>query len=199
MVEVVCMELTRYADKKWCRILPSLAIIFTLGCASAPGPSVPTKVVLPEHPLPVQTDVTHKGNPSKASSKASAPASDDLQLKLRAAVQQWLGTPHRMGGNSHRGIDCSGFVQHLYKQVYGKSIPRSSTLQVKQGHPISKNQLVPGDLVFFKPPYKINHVGIYLGNQQFAHASASKGVIISDLTDHYWRDCYWTSRRYLNL
>jgi cell wall-associated NlpC family hydrolase len=104
-----------------------------------------------------------------------------------------------MGGTTRRGVDCSGFVQKLYKEIFGKLIPRSSTLQVRSGKPVAVDQLSPGDLVFFKPPYKKNHVGIYLGRQEFAHASTSKGVVISSLSDDYWQECYWTARRYLNL
>lgn len=188
------MELTGNSKNQWMWRFPVFVAIFAIGCAGAPAPSVQKEAALPHHPLPSQTAVHKEANHR---SNLSSSASDDFQSKLRAAVQPWLGTPHRLGGNSRRGIDCSGFVQHLYKQVFGKSIPRSSMLQVKQGRPVTRGQLLPGDLVFFKPPYKIRHVGIYLGNQQFAHASASKGVIISNLTDHYWLDCYWTSRRYV--
>lgn len=118
------------------------------------------------------------------------------QQRLRAEIGQWIGTPHRMGGTSRKGIDCSGFVQRMYQTIYRRSIPRSTTLQAKAGEPIAKNQLRPGDLVFFKIPYKGAHVGIYLGGTQFAHASSSKGVMVSSLQEGYWRGCYWAARRY---
>jgi cell wall-associated NlpC family hydrolase len=116
--------------------------------------------------------------------------------RLRAEVNQWIGTPHRMGGTFRKGIDCSGFVQRMYKDIYQQNIPRSTALQVRVGEPINKNQLRPGDLVFFKIAFKGPHVGIYLGSEEFAHASTSKGVMISSLEEDYWRDCYWTARRY---
>ena len=70
-------------------------------------------------------------------------------------------------------------------------------MQVRAGRPVGSGGLVPGDLVFFKPPDKVRHVGIYLGAGQFAHASASRGVIISNLSEAYWQHFYWTARRYL--
>lgn len=103
-----------------------------------------------------------------------------------------------MGGQSRGGIDCSGFVQRLYQDIYGRRIPRSTALQVKSGQPVGLHQLHSGDLVFFKVPEKGRHVGIYLGRSEFAHASTNKGVIISSLEDRFWRQAYWTARRYLD-
>ena len=110
--------------------------------------------------------------------------------------QQWVGTPHRMGGATRKGTDCSGFVQHLYRDIFQQKIPRSTAQQIRAGQLVVKKQLRPGDLVFFRIPYKGPHVGIYLGREDFAHASTSKGVMISSLEDDYWRTSYWTARRY---
>jgi lipoprotein Spr len=103
-----------------------------------------------------------------------------------------------MGGESRRGIDCSGFVQRLYRDLFGRRIPRSTALQVKSGRPVGSGQLRTGDLVFFKVPGKGRHVGIYLSRSEFAHASTSQGVMISNLEEYFWRQTYWTARRYLN-
>ena len=103
-----------------------------------------------------------------------------------------------MGGESRRGIDCSGLVQRLYRDIFGRRIPRSTNLQVKSGRPVGRHHLRTGDLVFFKVPGKGRHVGIYLGCSEFAHGSTSKGVMISNLEDPFWRQSYWTARRYLN-
>jgi len=119
-----------------------------------------------------------------------------LEQRLRFEVQEWVGTPHRMGGVNREGIDCSGFVQRLYKDIFQQNIPRSTSRQVRSGQPVDKKQLRPGDLVFFKIPYKGPHVGIYLGRKEFAHASTSKGVMISSLGQEYWSTSYWTARRY---
>jgi cell wall-associated NlpC family hydrolase len=127
----------------------------------------------------------------------SAPATHSIENRLRAEVRTWRATPHKMGGTSRSGVDCSGFVQQVYRDVFHQSIQRTTALQVRSGRPVESAQLRPGDLVFFKPPDKVRHVGIYLGAGEFAHASASRGVIISSLSEDYWRNCYWTARRYL--
>jgi cell wall-associated NlpC family hydrolase len=132
----------------------------------------------------------------------SAKAADypaHMEQRLRAEVSQWEGTPHRMGGTSRRGIDCSGFVQRLYRDIFALQIPRSTNLQVKSGRAIDISRLRTGDLVFFRLPHKKGHVGIYLGQAEFAHASTTKGVMISSLREHFWRQSYWTARRYLEI
>ncbi len=84
----------------------------------------------------------------------------------------------------------------MQKDIYRQNIPRSTRLQVRSGRPVAKNQLHPGDLVFFQIASKGPHVGIYLGGAEFAHASTSKGVMISSLKEDYWRERFWTARRY---
>jgi murein DD-endopeptidase / murein LD-carboxypeptidase len=125
-------------------------------------------------------------------SKASLPM---VEVRLRAAVRQWEGTPHRMGGTRRNGIDCSGFVQRIFDDLFNIQLPRSTALQVHAGEAVSRRHLRPGDLVFFHPPHKVRHVGVYLGSGEFAHASTSKGVTISRLSTTYWRHAYWTARR----
>ncbi len=120
-----------------------------------------------------------------------------IEERLRAVVGLWTGTPHKMGGDSRRGIDCSGFVRRVYREVLGIRLPRTTSMQVQVGKVVNINELRIGDLVFFKPPYKIRHVGIYLGYGEFAHASTSKGVTISMLNNPYWRDAFWTAKRLL--
>lgn len=136
--------------------------------------------------------------PQAGQIKTTAPepaASPSLEARLRAAVRHWAGTPHQMGGNGRSGIDCSGFVQRLYHDLFNIRLPRSTALQVQTGTTISKEALRIGDLVFFHPPRKNRHVGIYLSNGEFAHASTSRGVTISRLNNPYWRDAYWTAKR----
>ncbi len=125
---------------------------------------------------------------------AEAPA---IERQIRDVVTRWSGTPHKMGGNDRTGIDCSGFVQKVYRELFHIKLPRSTELQVQIGIPVSLRELSSGDLIFFHPPNKIRHVGIYLSNGEFAHASASRGVTISSLYTPYWRNAYWTSKRIL--
>lgn len=114
---------------------------------------------------------------------------------LRAGIQSWLGTPHRMGGMSHRGIDCSGLVVILYDDLFRTRLPRTTTALMRTGRRVEKKNLNAGDLVFFKPTYKLHHVGIYLGRGEFVHTSTSYGVMISRMDHDFWRRCYLTSRR----
>ncbi|MCS6980346.1 MAG: NlpC/P60 family protein [Flavobacteriales bacterium] len=117
----------------------------------------------------------------------------DSNLKLAAAVVEWLGVPHRSGGQSTKGTDCSGFAGHIYRTVYGIEIPRSSPDIYNACIPVKKEKLKEGDFVFFKVGSRsINHVGIYLKDGKFAHASTSKGVMVSSLDEAYWTK-YWFS------
>ncbi|MDR1881254.1 MAG: C40 family peptidase [Prevotella sp.] len=116
---------------------------------------------------------------------------DDVKnMPLYAEVSRWLGIPYRYAGLSRKGVDCSGFVYLVYRKVYGITIPRStSALSNMKMRKISKNNLKTGDLVFFatsKHLNRINHVGIYLKDGCFIHASTSKGVIVSHLDENYY-------------
>ena len=125
----------------------------------------------------------------------SKPARATIEQRLRYEVGQWKGTPHRMGGTRRSGVDCSGFVQRIFNDLFKVKLPRSTALQVHSGKAVAIDRLRPGDLVFFRPPQKVRHVGIYLGRGEFAHASTSRGVTISRLDTAYWRKSYWTARR----
>lgn len=109
----------------------------------------------------------------------------------------YRGVRYRMGGTTANGIDCSGLTQAVYKK-WGMLIPRTSTEQFRKGHPVPKDQLKPGDLVFFANTYKrgISHVGIYVGNNKFVHAAGTgKGVIVSSLSEPYHVNHYAGARR----
>ena len=117
-----------------------------------------------------------------------------LERMLRSEVDQWHGTRYLLGGDGKDGIDCSGFVKAVFRNLFGVRLPRHSSHQATIGRGVRRSQVRVGDIVFFKLS-KGNHVGIYLGRGQFAHASKSKGVTISNLSGRYWRRCYWTARR----
>lgn len=107
---------------------------------------------------------------------------------------EWKGVKYKFGGNSKKGIDCSAFIQKAYKKL-DINIPRTTALQSKVGKQIRKNQLEIGDLVFFRTGKNSRHVGIYLENGRFMHASTSKGVIISKLSNVYFNKHYWKAQR----
>lgn len=138
-----------------------------------------------------------------ASPKALAPPpklkiTPPLPLKsgeFDGVYHNWKGTPYRYGGSSKKGIDCSAFVQVGYSSVYQKLLPRTTLELVKKGKQVKRHAAKEGDLVFFRTGRNTRHVGIYLGNLEFLHASQSKGVIISRLDNPYWKRHFWQIRR----
>lgn len=118
---------------------------------------------------------------------------------LMSEYKEWAGTPYRFGGESRDGIDCSALTQRIFKERFNYALPRTAGEQMKQGRRISRAALKPGDLVFFKPTRRLNHVGVYLGNGLFMHASSSQGVMISQLDNQYWARRYVQARRPIEL
>jgi cell wall-associated NlpC family hydrolase len=115
---------------------------------------------------------------------------------LRAEGAPWIGTPYRYGGQSRAGMDCSGFARTLMREALGVELTRMTSLQVQEGVAVEKEDLLPGDLVFFRRR-GTRHVGVYLGDGEFIHASSSNGVIVSRLDEGYYERHYWTARRVL--
>ncbi len=117
--------------------------------------------------------------------------------QLNEQLRQWYGTPYRYGGLDRGGVDCSGFVYRTFSDRFDMQLPRSTAQQTGLGTKVSRDELMPGDLVFFKTGSGENglHVGIYDTNDEFIHASTSKGVTRSSLNNVYWRKVYWQARR----
>lgn len=112
-------------------------------------------------------------------------------IRLYSFIDDWYGTKYKYGGMSKSGVDCSGFCNVLYNYVYNKSMKRRSSDIANDINKVSKNKLKEGDLVFFNISKKKNsHVGIYLMNNKFVHASTSKGVLISSLDNPYYKKTY---------
>jgi cell wall-associated NlpC family hydrolase len=111
-------------------------------------------------------------------------------------VEKWLGVRYRYGGNSSHYVDCSAFVRNVYWQV-GWVLPRTTSEQIQLGYRIGLNELLIGDLIFFDTNRNgvVSHVGIYLGDRKFAHSSSSRGVIISDLNQKYYKRTFLCARR----
>jgi lipoprotein Spr len=107
-------------------------------------------------------------------------------LGLYQKINEWFGAPYRMGGTSKDGIDCSAFTQMIYTSFFNIVLPRTARDQFKLLRSISRAEMREGDLVFFNTTGGVSHVGIYLQNNKFVHASTSEGVTISDLFDPYW-------------
>lgn len=150
-------------------------------CAGRSSPAVPSSTAVPV-------------SPGIGSGAAEA---SHIEASLRNVYADWRGTRHRMGGTSRRGVDCSGFVWAVYRNVFQVNVPRTTARQIKIGAPVSRYALQPGDLVFFQPPGYPRHVGIYLADDRFLHASKSRGVTISTIDDRYWEHYFRTARRVL--
>jgi lipoprotein Spr len=117
-------------------------------------------------------------------------------LKLYQFVYDWIGTPYRFGGSSRKGIDCSAFTKEIYSKVFNTVIQRNSREIFSMSTPVSREELKEGDLVFFKIKSRsITHVGIYLGNNRFAHASSSRGVVLSNLDEPYYKRYFYKGGR----
>jgi murein DD-endopeptidase / murein LD-carboxypeptidase len=119
-------------------------------------------------------------------------------VKLFQFVYDWIGTPYHFGGESRKGIDCSAFTKELYSKVFNFTLKRSSREMFSMVTPIRREDLQEGDLVFFKIHSRsISHVGIYLGNNKFAHASL-RGVAINSLDDEYYGKHFYKGGRLLD-
>ena len=122
---------------------------------------------------------------------------EELDETLIAFLDDWYGTRYRLGGIDKSGVDCSAFVQTFFSAMYGLAISRTCREQYSDTRRIKKTQLQEGDLVFFKTRGRsVSHVGIYLRNNKFIHASTSSGVMISDLSEDYFTKRYAGAGRF---
>lgn len=116
-------------------------------------------------------------------------------------ARTWLGVPYRYGGHSRKGTDCSGFVMEVFQSACDMALPRSSRDMCKYARPIDRDKLMAGDLVFFVTGSsgKVSHVGLYIGDGRIIHATTSKGVIESDLSEKYWARTFHSTGRVLDM
>jgi lipoprotein Spr len=125
----------------------------------------------------------------------------DVQNALVKEITNYLGLRYRKGGDGERGIDCSAFVMIVYKNVFGIELPRTSYEQFKLGRLITNlDSLKAGDLLFFNTTgRRASHVGIYIGNNLFAHASVKEGVTISSIYDSYYKRRFNGAKRIIEV
>lgn len=186
-------------------------------------PAVPTRpanspiIKVPQTPQPIRPAVpAFKPNPVKIPAQKKPQSEEAAIAALRAqkvpespaflpnskvsaiigTAKKYMGVSYVYGGETPKGFDCSGYLQYVFKQN-DVIIPRTADEQYKIGRRVPVSQLMPGDLVFFATDLtEISHCGIYLGNNQFIHASTSKGVRVDDLDNTYWQK-YFISGKHI--
>lgn len=128
-------------------------------------------------------------------SKEDSLSSKGKGEKITNTARRLIGIPYKWGGTTTQGFDCSGLVWYVFDKN-SISLPRTADVQYKVGKTISRNGLQQGDLVFFTT-YEpgASHIGIYLEQDKFIHASSSRGVMISNLNEGYWKARYLGARR----
>ncbi len=128
----------------------------------------------------------------KYASLLQVPAGSISNYALYSFIDEWYGTPYKYAGRSRAGIDCSDFVSLLYEKAFGMNISGTSSDMFEHCKPIKESDLKEGDLVFFRINSKhISHVGVYLQNNRFVHASVHAGVVISQLDEPYYKKYFY--------
>lgn len=137
---------------------------------------------------------------SRPAEKPREIPADVLHSRLWQVAQSWLNVPYKFGGLDRNGIDCSALSRILYHDAYGIELPRMARDQMKGGTFVRQPWLKEGDLLFFRDDRGDfqDHVGVFLGDGKFIHASSSQGVIISDLFSAYYQERLISARRYLD-
>lgn len=138
--------------------------------------------------------------PKSFASTVSSAVVDKTETLINNAMQL-IGVRYRWGGNTPQsGLDCSGFVRYVFNDTFGFLLPRKSAQMSKVGLEIGKEELRPGDLVFFNTMrHAFSHVGIYVGDNKFIHApSRGKSIRVDDMTKVYWEKRYNGARRVEN-
>jgi murein DD-endopeptidase / murein LD-carboxypeptidase len=148
---------------------------------------------------PTTTNQNYSTIQLKYATKLNVDASAISNVLLYQNIESWYGTRYVFGGTTHRGVDCSSLMQHLYKSTYKLEIPRTAVTQYRATQRITQDELKEGDLIFFHTTRSgISHVGFYLGNRYFVHASSSRGVVISNLDESYYAKAYRGAGRFTN-
>ncbi|MFZ9171106.1 MAG: C40 family peptidase [Sediminibacterium sp.] len=140
--------------------------------------------------------------PNKYANLLGVPPTSLTNVELLAQMEKWFGTQYCFGGSTDSCIDCSSFTQVILRDVYNVKIPRNSQQQFDASTKIETENLKEGDLVFFNTVSAsmiITHVGVYVCNNKFVHASTSKGVTINDLSEKYFAKAYRGAGRFINL
>ncbi|HWY38769.1 MAG TPA: NlpC/P60 family protein [Bacteroidia bacterium] len=141
-------------------------------------------------------NTAEKISSAKYAALIGIPEDNMTNKKLVHFLDTWYGVPYKYGGADQRGVDCSHLTCKVMQDVYGKKIAGAAGDLEKMCEHVKESKLKEGDLVFFKIESKsISHVGVYIANNHFIHASSKKGVMISDLNEAYFKKYYYTAGR----
>ncbi|GFO60580.1 hypothetical protein GMST_29050 [Geomonas silvestris] len=175
--------------------LPSLAGLFA-SAASWTGAEIPLPGQSPRPPLALPPQQTGETGAPAAAAPASAGAGTGVAAAIESTAERFLGIPYRFGGEGATGIDCSSFVQQVFRE-HRIELPRTAREQIHLGSEVAPGELKKGDLVFFHTYASYpSHVGIYLGEGKMIHASSGKGeVTVSDLNSDYYRSRFIGAKR----
>ncbi len=148
------------------------------------------------HKKPIKKKPKTQIKKPKPVTKISANGNDNK--KLYKVVNEWLGTPYKFGGVDKKGVDCSGLVMSIYKEVYGIDLYRSASDIMKNVYFVDKKELKEGDVLFFitSKNKTVSHVGLYLKDNLFVHSSTSKGVILTNLDEPYYVKAFYKAGRH---
>ena len=141
-------------------------------------------------------DVSQRGQDYTPVYQPASSADHDRVARLQDVFARYEGTPYRYGGTNARGFDCSGFIGKAYQEAFGMDLPRTTSQMLAQGNNVPPDELRPGDIVFFNIRGKESHAGIFMGGDDFIHASTSVGVTQSSLNGYYWRGRLTQARRF---
>ncbi len=176
----------------------TLAASLSVGCGAAPVYRGRGIVCRGPSGVPVSVDRAGTAPVGSRPPATEAPPASGAAQDLLREVERWYGTPYVYGGTTMSGTDCSGFTQSLYRSI-GVEIPRRASRQAVAARHVSRGNLRAGDLVFFNTSGPgISHVGIYLGDNYFAHAAASRGVVRESLSHPYYTARFVQGGRFLD-
>jgi len=162
------------------------------------------KVMAPPQAAPSTTTSTYDAAltlPNKYANLLGVAPTELTNMQLLLQMEKWFGTQYCFGGSTDSCIDCSSFTQVILRDVYNVKIPRNSQQQFDASTKIETENLKEGDLVFFNTVSAsmiITHVGVFVCNNKFVHASTSKGVTINDLSEKYFAKAYRGAGRFIN-
>lgn len=161
-------------------------LIFSVFITFSPSCKTTRKTVKPQAKKETTIDLSHYESKLGFTLDKS-----NFHKPLYDFIIDWLGTPYKYGGCTKAGTDCSCFVFNVYKEVYNKTLPRSTHEMAAAAKVIKQHQLKTGDLIFFNTDgKKISHIGIHLKDDKFVHASTKRGVMISSMNEDYFKKTF---------